>query len=316
MRIYCDGVFDLFHRGHLEHFKKIHKLFSEPIELVVGIISDELATTYKRKPIFDETKRHKILSSCIYVDETFVTNMLIVDELFLNEQNIDYVVHAFNDPNDKKKQNDFFEIPIKLNKFIEIPYNEGISTSEIINENYLNWEKICIKNGQEGVDDLCVLNELESTKFDAELFINHVINVLKIENKSSILEIGCGSGLLSKYLNHYDYIGIDYSSSLVAKHVKLLDSIGLNFNYVDVIFKDNFFDYTIADSILEYLPNMNDLDNIISEIERVSKKGIYIGNIGCKTRSTMIEKTYFTNKGYVLIESLYDADRYDVVKIF
>ena len=61
---------------------------------------------------------------------------------------------------------------------------------------------------------------------------------------------------------------------------------------------------------------MNDLDNIISEIERVSKKGIYIGNIGCKTISTMIEKTYFTNKGYILIESLYDVDRYDVAKIF
>jgi cytidyltransferase-like protein len=47
MRIYCDGIFDLFHKGHLEHFKKIHQYFKVPIHLIVGIISDKVAINYK-----------------------------------------------------------------------------------------------------------------------------------------------------------------------------------------------------------------------------------------------------------------------------
>ena len=36
--VYCDGVFDLLHKGHLIHFKKIHEIFNEPINLIVGVI--------------------------------------------------------------------------------------------------------------------------------------------------------------------------------------------------------------------------------------------------------------------------------------
>ena len=43
MRIYYDGIFDLFHSGHLNHFKKIHDFYNKPIELIVGIISDRIA---------------------------------------------------------------------------------------------------------------------------------------------------------------------------------------------------------------------------------------------------------------------------------
>ena len=53
-RIYCDGIFDLFHMGHLKHFEKIVNLFDESIVLIVGVISDNVATNYKRKPIVSQ----------------------------------------------------------------------------------------------------------------------------------------------------------------------------------------------------------------------------------------------------------------------
>ena len=94
-RVYCDGIFDLFHFGHLNHFKKIITLFSEPIILVVGVISDNIATNYKRKPIVDESSRLKIIKSCVYVNDTFITDELIMTEEFLTKFNIDFVVHGF-----------------------------------------------------------------------------------------------------------------------------------------------------------------------------------------------------------------------------
>jgi|UniRef100_A0A6C0ED98 cytidyltransferase-like protein len=39
--IYIDGVFDLFHRGHLESLKKAKNFFNEPDNtyLIVGVVS-------------------------------------------------------------------------------------------------------------------------------------------------------------------------------------------------------------------------------------------------------------------------------------
>ena len=342
MRIYCDGIFDLFHKGHLEHFRKIHQYFTEPIHLIVGIISDKVATNYKRKPIFNENKRLKIIDSLCYVSESFITDTLKLDADFFNKYNIDYIVHAFNDPEDKNKQNSFFEYAIKANKFIEIDYNKGISTSEIIGSYYnvennekkkheknLKWNEIWENKGNEDTKDLYLLNGWENTCFDPQKLIKNIINTLNIKKDEKILEIGCGAGLLSTFLKEYDYFGLDYSITLVTKHIQLLDNIVINFNCTDTIFKDNYFDYVIINSTLEYLSSEKELNKTIEEIERISQKGIYIANIRQKTRTVKIDKhkydgefshfvinkDYFHKLGYKIIDSLYDEDRYDVYKL-
>ena len=48
--------------------------------------------------------------------------------------NIDLVCHGFLEKEDYEKQKTFFEQPIKLNKFREVPYHYGISTSTIIDK--------------------------------------------------------------------------------------------------------------------------------------------------------------------------------------
>lgn len=137
LNIYCDGVFDLFHKGHLNHLKKIKEYFSEDIFLIVGVINDEESEKYKRKPIFPEQKRKRILENCIYVDKVIITDMLIVTEEFMEKNNIDYIFHAFSNIEDKEKQKEFYEVPIKLNKFITVPYDQSISTTKIINSGNL-----------------------------------------------------------------------------------------------------------------------------------------------------------------------------------
>ena len=93
--VFCDGVFDLFHTGHLKHFEKIHKYFNEPIKLKVGLINDKVATNYKRKPIYNEKKRYDILSSIKYINDVILMDDLIITEEFIKLHNIDYIFHAF-----------------------------------------------------------------------------------------------------------------------------------------------------------------------------------------------------------------------------
>ena len=132
-RIYVDGIFDLFHKGHVLHFKDIKELDGEDNYLVVGIISDKDAENYKRKPIYDQENRKLLIESCKYVDEILENAPLVLTEKFINDHNFDLICHGFLNKDDEEKQKSFFEIPIKMRKFRPVDYHKGISTTQIIN---------------------------------------------------------------------------------------------------------------------------------------------------------------------------------------
>ena len=131
MRIYCDGIFDLFHVGHLETLQYIKNMYPN-VYLIIGLISDKDASSYKRPPIINEAHRKQMLENCVYVDEIITHAPLIIDKKFLENHCIDLVVHGFSDPKDSKKQEKFFETAKNLGKFEEIPYSCLDSTTKII----------------------------------------------------------------------------------------------------------------------------------------------------------------------------------------
>lgn len=131
-RIYVDGIWDCYHAGHVLHFKHMKYLDNKNNHLIVGIISDEQATSYKRKPIYNENQRCILVESCKYVDEVIENAPLIVTKDFMDLHNIDLVCHGFFNDNDSNNQSEFFKIPIELGKFRKVQYNHGISTTEII----------------------------------------------------------------------------------------------------------------------------------------------------------------------------------------
>jgi cytidyltransferase-like protein len=141
-RVYIDGIFDLFHRGHLESLRK-GKEFRSNVELVVGVISDEDATKYKRKPVFNEEDRYELVRGCKYADEVILRAPLILTKEFVDRHKIDFVVHGFSDTKDALAQKKFYEQVADI--FYEIPYYRHISTTDIINsikESYQNLPSI------------------------------------------------------------------------------------------------------------------------------------------------------------------------------
>ena len=104
----------------------------------------------------------------------------------------------------------------------------------------------------------------------------------------------------------------------------------MNEQQTDVIFKNTYFKWTIVNSVFEYLKNITEVDKTLDEMHRVTQNGIYIGNIRQTTREErlekhkyegvfthlIIEKEYFINKGYIVVDSLYDpVNRYDAYLI-
>jgi choline-phosphate cytidylyltransferase len=131
LRIYTDGVYDLFHRGHLESFKEIKKRHPHS-KIIVGLISDVACSSYKRTPFIKQEDRYEILKAIRYIDEVIFPAPLIIEQDFIHEHHLDLIVHGFSNPADRQKQEEFFRIPIKLGIFQEIPYWSHESTTNII----------------------------------------------------------------------------------------------------------------------------------------------------------------------------------------
>ena len=91
IRVYLDMVGDLFHVGHLNIIKKSKAMGDY---LIVGVHSDESVASYKRLPIIKHRDRVDIIESCRYVDEVIAPAPLIITENFINQHNINLVIHG------------------------------------------------------------------------------------------------------------------------------------------------------------------------------------------------------------------------------
>ncbi len=127
VRVYVDMIADLFHPGHVSFFKKALK---HGDVLVVGLISDEEATTYKRKPIMTLEERINAVESCKYVGEVIGNVPLILTEEFIKEHNINVVVHG--DDYTQEQIEEMYGVPYKMGIYQPVPYTQGISTSDLI----------------------------------------------------------------------------------------------------------------------------------------------------------------------------------------
>jgi glycerol-3-phosphate cytidylyltransferase len=129
--IYVIGVFDLFHRGHVEFLKKAKSLGKN---LIVAVNSDDMVASYKRQPFYEENDRLEIVKSCKYVNEAFIIKGYDNRE-FIEKYNIDAIVHGDDwEINSYMKQICVTEDYLKANntKLILVPYTSGISTSHLI----------------------------------------------------------------------------------------------------------------------------------------------------------------------------------------
>ena len=288
-RIYCDGIFDLFHMGHLNHLRQIHDHFDEPIHLIVGVISDRVATGYKRKPFMCEYDRARIIEACMYSSSCFITDVLTITEEFMNEHQIDFVVHALTE-NDKQTQSTFFEIPRRLNRFIELDYNVGISTTQIMKHFHTS-------NGTQ-FDPLPV-----SRKHSA---IHILEQRISLHNTHRILEIGCEDELFGRYVGSHNYMCLDANITNVMRFIYLTPYLALHIAPSVPMFSPKSFDAVIVNTSI-CLGNVTDMLDIL---ESIAMNCLYICNLH-------INKQYFICRGYSVVErNCIGSTGYDAYKLF
>jgi len=90
MNVLIVGVFDLFHRGHLEFLKKA-KNYGENVYVLIN--GDEFTTQYKRKPIYSERDRAEIISALGFIYQVDITNSPDIKP-YLEEHDINVILHG------------------------------------------------------------------------------------------------------------------------------------------------------------------------------------------------------------------------------
>ena len=125
---YTTGVFDLFHKGHV-NFLKAAKSFCD--RLIVGATTDELAKQEKNEtPIINLEDRIIVLSACKYVDLAIPHSD---SDKIQTWNTLKYDILLIGDDWYGSQSYTMFEKQLKEKgvKVIYIPYTEGVSTSTI-----------------------------------------------------------------------------------------------------------------------------------------------------------------------------------------
>eukprot|EP00461_Guttulinopsis_vulgaris_P002985 UN02986 len=93
-RVYCDGIFDLFHVGHMTMLYQAKHALGDPskVHLIAGVCTDELTRRYKGKNVMDTETRVLSVLHCKWVDECVEGPWVPTQEL-LDKHRIDFIAH-------------------------------------------------------------------------------------------------------------------------------------------------------------------------------------------------------------------------------
>ncbi|CAI5470213.1 unnamed protein product [Closterium sp. Yama58-4] len=137
VRVYVDGIFDLFHFGHAQALQQAKQLFPRTY-LIVGCCNDEDTARLKGPTVLNHKERCLALKHCRWVDEVVENAPWVLTEEFIARYAIDYVAHDSipymqkPEGGSSSKAQDVYAYVKSIGKFIPTQRTDGISTSDII----------------------------------------------------------------------------------------------------------------------------------------------------------------------------------------
>ncbi|WP_349674647.1 class I SAM-dependent methyltransferase [Lacrimispora sp.] len=183
-----------------------------------------------------------------------------------------------------------------------------MNAQETANE---TWKQIWVRKGKAEGNDLLAFDGYEATQVDMEEVARQITKRLDIQKSDKVLEVGCGAGALAQYLD-CDYTGMDYSHTLVQKHIEILHNSVLTGEAADLPFKDHTFDKVICYGVYLYFDNKEYAKKATSELLRVAKKSVLIGELPIRSHREehlLFKKDEF--EGWEISDGFYDPYRND-----
>lgn len=148
VRLFADGVFDLFHFGHARLLEQCKKKFTY-VHLIVGVNSDADTQRVKGKTVMTESERAESVRHCRWVDEVICPSPWLLTPDFLTEHQIDYVCHD-NDYMAEWPGEDVYGPVKRAGKYLVTQRSTGISTSDLIMRIIRDYDEYVRRNLKRG----------------------------------------------------------------------------------------------------------------------------------------------------------------------
>ncbi|GMR47452.1 hypothetical protein PMAYCL1PPCAC_17647, partial [Pristionchus mayeri] len=151
LRIYADGVFDLFHFGHVEYLYQIKESFPSAPSLQ-EVIPDAEVLRYKGAlPVLTAEERARSLKGTRLVDEVIDGVPFHPSIPLLDSQQFDLCAHD-STPYPAPGVEDVYEGFKRADRFLETRRAEGICTTDLINRIIRHYITYSTRSGATGED--------------------------------------------------------------------------------------------------------------------------------------------------------------------